>query len=65
MLGYFLESSDVNENGEIYAFVLSDITLKEFGPKISGFALQYTVLLIVLIPIFGLLMGRRIKRYRH
>ena len=51
-----------NEKGEIYAFVLADITLKELVPKLTGFALGYGALLIVLIPLFGWLMLRHIKK---
>ena len=51
-----------NAAGETIGFILADITLTGLTGKISNFALQYFIAMIILIPAFGWFMVRRIRK---
>lgn len=51
-----------DESGDIYAFVLSDITLQEVTAGMKSFVLQYFIAMSLATIIFAVLLNRRMKK---
>lgn len=51
-----------NADGEIFAFVMADISLAEMNTGMRSFVLQYSITMFILVNLVGVIMALRMKK---